>query len=108
MPVAGQLSLQGEAIRGMIGEANLLGELAQTATGTATNQKSKMNRLELVPTGWLDVGVLRWVRERMHSSGMGDGHVKRLGGLWKRFNGWGPRLYLSILGNIIISCCYLK
>lgn len=106
MPVAGQLSLQGEAIRGMIGEANLLGEFAQTASGTATNQKSKMNQLELVPTGWLDVGVLRWVRERMHSSGMGDGQVKRLGGLW--FNGWGPRLYLSILGNIIISCCYLK
>lgn len=81
MPIAGQLSLQSKAIRGMIGEANLLGELAQTASG-----KSKLNRLELVPTAWLDVGVLGWVRERMHTSGMGDGHVKRLGGLWRRFN----------------------
>lgn len=83
MSVAGQLSFQSKAIRGMIGEANLLSELAQTASGAATNRKNEINRLELALTAWLDVAVLGWVRERMHSSGMGHGHVRRLGGLWR-------------------------
>jgi len=32
MPVAGQLTLQREPIRGMVGESNLLGQLAEAAS----------------------------------------------------------------------------
>lgn len=57
MPIAGQLSLQRKAIGGMVGEANLFGQLAQTSSGVT--YRIKRNRLELVITV-LDVNM--WVR----------------------------------------------